>query len=251
MRGRPSIVLVLAMLAGCDVVWRLDDVHAPADAIVLPDSIDAPGIDAPSDPRLLARFDFEGSLTDGVSGTPAACTGTPGCTMFVTGRHGLGIALDGIDDCLKFTVALPNNLPEITVAAWVNKGNDNGQSIISKPYGPSISDSFQIDVESNRNPRFITYNGSGDRILDKPGGLMLSSWHHVAITFDGTKRLFVDGVAVANSLSETIVSDAAPLLIGCDRESGVFARYFQGTLDDVLVYHVALASSDIAALAAP
>src|SRR5262249_34265357 len=69
--------------------------------------------------------------------------------------------------------------------------------------------------------------------------LALNTWSHLAATYDGsTLRLYVNGTQVG-SLAQTgaMTPSASPLTIGGDP---IFGQYFQGMIDEVRVYSVAL-----------
>ena len=66
------------------------------------------------------------------------------------------------------------------------------------------------------------------------------------MTYDrATLRLYVNGVQVASQArTGNIVTSASALLIGAD---SMFRHYFQGTIDEVRIYNVALLPSEIQA----
>ena len=77
-------------------------------------------------------------------------------------------------------------------------------------------------------------------------------WTHLAATYDGaTLRLFVDGVQVASKAQTgTIVTSANP--IRDRRRLAIHGQYFNGRVDEVRVYRVALSQAEIQAdMAAP
>ena len=245
---RGSAVIALGLVAGCDVVFRLDDLAATDDSGVPVDSQDdANVVDGRTiDPRITAQFDFEGNLVDTVSGGVGVCVG-PGCADFGSGKHGMAITLNG-SECVQFLLTNP---ARFTVAMWINKYTDIGQSVVAKPVGTLGSNSFQVDTETNRTVRFITWNGLSNAFTTEAAAFELNQWQHIAVTFDGdAKRLFVNGVMSPSvATSEQVVFDAAPLLIGCDRDSGNHVRFFAGRIDEVIVYNAALTAGEIAALA--
>ena len=76
--------------------------------------------------------------------------------------------------------------------------------------------------------------------------LPLNTWTHLAATYDGaTLRFYVNGVQVS-SLAQTgsIVTSSNPLQIGGD---SIYGQYFEGTIDEVRVYNVALTAAQIQA----
>jgi hypothetical protein len=250
---RRRLVLLLSVLTGCDMLFGLD--HVDRDAGTVVGDIPTPRIDAPVDssgvdPRIIAHFDFNGTLIDSVSGTAATCVTGTGCPSFKVGVRGMGIQLDGGDDCLRFT--LPTNPPQLTVAFWINKSTDAGASLVAKPVGAGGLNTFQIDSEPSRILRFITYNGLSTDILGLPSAFPLAAWAHIAGTFDGNKQVFVNGTEIGNSASmDQLVSDGAPLLIGCDRDNGVYTRFYMGAIDEVIVFNAVLNDAEISSLAAP
>jgi hypothetical protein len=140
MWGRGSAVIALGVFAGCDVVFRLDDLRGTGgtgDSGVDVGSADA-SIDGDTiDPRITAQFDFEGNLVDTTSGGIGVCVSS-GCSDFAAGKHGMAIALNG-SECVQFP--LPGS-PQFTVAMWINKLSDSGQSVVAKPVGTGGSNSF-------------------------------------------------------------------------------------------------------------
>lgn len=250
-RGLAALMLV----AGCDALFGLDHVQAGADSnngsadALRPDDAPVTMPDGP-DPRIVVRFDFEGSLVETKSGIAATCITGTSCPTYKAAVHGMGIELDGINDCISFNP--PANPSKLTVAFWL-KSADRGQSVVAKPFGPGGVNTFQVDTETNRTVRFITYNNSASENLVNDSVLVTGVWTHVAATFDGgTKRVYVNGSPAPSSMpAGAMATDGQPLLIGCDRDSGNYVRFVLGMIDEVIVYDVALSASEIAALAQP
>ncbi|MFZ0034844.1 MAG: LamG domain-containing protein, partial [Sedimentisphaerales bacterium] len=77
------------------------------------------------------------------------------------------------------------------------------------------------------------------------------TWHHVAGTYDGTQlRLYVDGKLVT-SIMRTGVIATTTFTVSIGRNSEATGRLFNGTIDDVRIYHGALPTSEIVKLANP
>jgi hypothetical protein len=74
----------------------------------------------------------------------------------------------------------------------------------------------------------------------------LNSWTFLAATFDGTTlRLYVNGTQVSSQArSGTILTSTNPLQIGGD---SIYGQFFQGAIDEVRVYNVALTPAEILA----
>jgi hypothetical protein len=242
---------VLAVVAGCDALFGLDHVprmDASTDDAITPDD-DATLLDAPSwSTHVIARFDFESTFADARSGLLATCA-NGACPTFKLGVHGMAADFDGVNDCLMFT--LPSRPALISVAFWMNKPDDVGSSMVSIPTNDNVTNTLQLDAQPSRSLRYITYNGAASRVLSQDNAYPIGTWTHIAATFDGTKRMYVDATALSQvSSGEQISWQAMQLLIGCDRDS-TFTRFFHGTLDEVIVFDVALTPAEVAALANP
>ena len=87
---------------------------------------------------------------------------------------------------------------------------------------------------------------TGDLGLLGPSALPLSTWSHLAMTWDGlTVRVYVNGAQVSSSaLAGTAMTSTSPLRIG---GNGVWPEWFSGVIDEVRVYNRALSAAEIAA----
>ncbi|HUS31658.1 MAG TPA: LamG domain-containing protein [Kofleriaceae bacterium] len=239
------VVLVLVVaLAGCDGVFNLDKLHLPPDS-----AVDAPPLDASLDDGLVLHLSFDGNLTDSVSGVPAACVGGANtCPKLAAGNLGSAAAFDGADDCLTANLSVVGTV--ITVALWFNVPTDTSVSLIAKPYTGAL-DSWQIDTDSNRTLRFISFDTNGATGVVLPTAFTVNTWVHVAITYDGAsvRNLYVNGSLRANDGPSQFAIDTGPVYIGCDRDGGAPARHMAGSLDDVRVYRRVLTADEIKALA--
>src|SRR5207244_10188084 len=76
--------------------------------------------------------------------------------------------------------------------------------------------------------------------------LLLNTWSHLAVTYDGAAiRLYVNGAQVGTkSQTGSITSSTGPLRIGGD---SVWGEYFAGLIDEVRVYNNALSAAQIQA----
>lgn len=83
-----------------------------------------------------------------------------------------------------------------------------------------------------------------------PGTVNLrGAWHHVAATWDGdTKRLYVDGVFLG--MQSTLRTDSVErVLVRATRDFGSPTLLFDGDMDELELYSVALEEGAIAGLA--
>jgi hypothetical protein len=91
----------------------------------------------------------------------------------------------------------------------------------------------------------VTIGGSEVRV---PGAasLPLSTWTHLATTYDGvTLRLYVNGSLVGSrDIAGGIHTSSSPLRLG---GNAIWGEYFGGRLDEVRIYNRALSQTEIQA----
>jgi hypothetical protein len=78
--------------------------------------------------------------------------------------------------------------------------------------------------------------------------LPLSSWSHLAGTYDGTNiRLYVNGVLVRTTLMTAgMPGTVGPLRIGGNEVSLPFGgQFFKGLIDEIRIYNRALSQAEI------
>jgi hypothetical protein len=143
-----------------------------------------------------------------------------------------------------------------TVSAWINP-TDWGQNyqgrILDHGGGSSGNAGWSLHLEnkpSKGSPQALrvqinnasTFNGQS-----APAAIQLGVWQHVAITHDGdTLTIFVNGVQVGQTNGVPIPSPSnAPIRIGARATDQ--ARFFNGAIDEVRIWTIALTPQEIAA----
>ena len=88
-------------------------------------------------------------------------------------------------------------------------------------------------------------------IVSGPTALPVGVWSHVATTYDGaTLRLYVNGSQVASKAQTGAISPSGVAPV--DRRHAAYGEWFNGRIDEVRVYRVALSQAEIQAdMAAP
>lgn len=164
------------------------------------------------------------------------------------------LAFNGTDQYVD-VADLPNLNARITVACWARSNTPNWNVA-----GALVSRRPQFVLHPWANSRRISFTilHSGgtqhhcEADLATIPGFSLTDWHHYAGSYDaatGEARLHVDGElrATTNIGPHLLDSTTGPLHLG--RDVGL-ARYFDGAIDEALVYDRLLAPSEIMALAA-
>ncbi len=172
-----------------------------------------------------------------------------GNTWWTTGISGGGLSFDGDGDY----VDLPENITlrpaRITQLAWVNPATLGGvHPIMSLETTTGTSKGAKLDMY---NGIFRFYVGTGSDEVQYVSGTVTKAneWYQVVGTYDGTEAcIWINGEKVdCEPLSGNILYDTAR-----DNRIGSWApatpQYFNGIIDEVKVYDLALTGQEISDL---
>jgi hypothetical protein len=180
-------------------------------------------------------------------------------------ERGTALEFDGVDDY----VTVPNS-PSlidpgegISLVAWVKTpgGGDQSHTIVEKWFYDEASvygiddRSFRLLVNPDGTIQFdLSSDGSSDSTVSLVSAdtINLSGWSHVAATCNGdTMKVYIDGIQDPNFslFSERIHPSGADVHIGRLRATDAFGENwhdpFEGTIDEVRIYSLALSPSQI------
>ena len=205
----------------------------------------------PGTTGLEAHYEFESNTSD-ISGNGRHGTAV-GAPVFVAGKLGQAISLDGIDDYVnidgyKGILADANEQHEFTLAAWI-KTTANGEIITwgSSPGGQRMT--FRVDTVIR------VEHGAGNVRGTSGPDLRDNQWHHVAAVIpQGSLMMdalmYVDGVDVTpNSTDEDpfVLTADVDVRIGMGGPTG--GRFLTGSIDDARIYDRVLSPEEITYLA--
>lgn len=206
---------------------------------------------------LVAHYAFENNVEDssgnGHHGTLAGDPNFP--VAYVNGPDGLGQAmlLDGTDNHQH--VYLGNFNPsaatdKLTIALWAKwDGPSNSwQAFMGKRNsGDWDRDIMMWYFELERDAWDIRFAREGSSI-NTGQTLEVGVWTHLAVTFDGTTaKVYVNGVVIDEGDFSFGNDTEAPMQIGAATGGG--GNPFNGTLDEVRIYDIALSEAEILELA--
>lgn len=190
-------------------------------------------------------YDFSGNMNNGT------LTNNP--TRTSNGKVGSVIDFDGDNDYVYVADSSDLDVDYVTLSAWiyVDEYKDD-QRIISREYGtgnPYNIYSLLISGSEDKHLQFrIARDGIGLRdIITDDAEIPLSTWTHVAATYNGSAAvLYVNGdlVVADYNLPGVIMNDDNPVLIGA---SEFYSRYFNGKIDEVKLWDIALTEEQISA----
>jgi hypothetical protein len=144
---------------------------------------------------------------------------------------------------------------EFTIAAWIRLSGEQtayaGLVVKCTPTAPEKGYQFIMQNPDNLAGQIGTNAG----YFDFKGSLSLNdgSWHFVALVVTRATKianLYVDGnlvISHENDKLATSIYGTSPLLIGVDRQS---VKHFQGRMDDIRLYNIALTQAQLRELGA-
>ncbi|MES2332665.1 MAG: LamG-like jellyroll fold domain-containing protein [Bacteroidota bacterium] len=195
-----------------------------------------------------------------VTGTNAnSCVNTGNVTVSVTQVPATALNFDGTNDYISLgSSSLLKPTTALTVESWVYNA-DWSVSRLASIIGNTESGGYGIDISDLTGSSTGTYINAAVRrngvyaILTFQASGLSAGWHHLALTYDGTKTtLYVDGVQKAQNNAGAVYPiqyhATNSTLIGAEASSGDNAAagsYFQGSLDEVKVWSRALCAEEL------
>ncbi|MGH1565197.1 beta-N-acetylglucosaminidase domain-containing protein [Mumia sp. DW29H23] len=150
--------------------------------------------------------------------------------------------------------AATNLTGPFTVEAWIKLDSiaaSPGQAVVESYTGPAVN-GFALRVDNGRLQGW-SLGASSYGLVTGRTTLDTGTWHHVALTHDGTRlTVYVDGVADGSvATSVTPSSGTSSIKLGARGDDA--ANQLAGDLDEVALYRSALSADAIAGhfLAAP
>ena len=143
---------------------------------------------------------------------------------------------------------LLNQTGSFTVAAWIRIDALPGsglKTILSKDENYE----FHVKPDGTINWWWQTVTPNATRQFDSSGTITPGRWTHVAIRYQpNNQQIFINGgVAGSASFAGTPQTNTDPLQIGADQ--GAAGRNFNGDIDEVRVFDVALSDAQMVTLA--
>jgi len=203
----------------------------------------------PGTTGLQAHYEFEGTYSDSSgNGRHGTAVGNP---VFVAGKLGQAIGLDGIDDYVnidgyKGVVGDGTDTPAWSVTAWV-RTSGNGEVVGWGSSGDGNRMEFRIDSGRTR-AEGGGGNTQGDTTMND------GQWHHIAMTvasnstYNNGVNLYLDGFF--DTRTNTDADPFHPVanfdVIFGQRYDQSSSRWFTGSIDDVRIYDRVLTPEEAA-----
>ncbi|UCC99057.1 MAG: LamG domain-containing protein, partial [Phycisphaerales bacterium] len=254
-----------ALVAETTYYWRVDAVEA--DGTIRTGDIwtFATVLDIPvTDPNLLVWWTFDEDAGDvvidhsghsrygAVNGTTWVADGKVGGAMDFSG---------GGDDVVDDDAGYLNGLSAITFAAWIKSdvtNTDKGFIICEDPEGNDSHDMRYDKAGATAGGtdllKMAVTSTGGEQQIESSSGLQTTEWQHCAMVWSSGEQLkfYVNGVLdtpMANSTATTGTTTGYTKLIAGKGKDGNSSAGWDGLIDDLRVYDIALSENEVRALA--
>ena len=198
---------------------------------------------------LVADYQFAGNANDATAYHNHATASGAQLSTDRFGKNNKAYAFNGVSDGVLAANSPQQNSANTTISFWVNVKElpASGEAYLLSNGG--YQERWKISLPSHGKPVFTTHAG-GACCSDMDSGtpLALNTWTMVTMVHNGTKDIiYFNGTQVAEkNVPGALDNTAQPLGIGYDPIDN--ANYFNGSLDEVQLYNVALSAAEIAAL---
>ena len=176
--------------------------------------------------------------------------------VWTAGVTGNALQFDGSNDVVTVAGSASINAvtAQVTVAAWVYRTATQGSwaAVVSRQQGTTNFEHYYLGFSNTGQYRWFVNTTSGYSSTTLGGAAPVGQWVHVVGTYDGAMvRLYVNGVQqFATPRTGTFASDTTGLQIGAGSNDAAHTpvEAFNGRVDAVRVYSIALSASQVLAL---
>lgn len=166
---------------------------------------------------------------------------------WVSGKFSQALDFDGQDDYVEVADSESLDITgTITMAAWMYKRSDavHGGTILGKWYQDQSTWSYVLYGLGDGGGGFrLRWSDDSQTNLEGPYQLPNEEWVHYTATYDGSiMRVFQNGEEIASTPAEKQIKVTdIPVWIGNDG----YQQHFNGILDEVAIFNVALTVDEI------
>jgi len=161
---------------------------------------------------------------------------------------------DGVNDYINITgsdVSLNLSKGNFTVGMWFNTdGNSDWQTLLSREAGATTQRQIWIAMRDNGRVNYKFSSGGVSDVCSLETSVAYDDgvWHQIIANYNGTDCcLYADNSLFNCDPATAPDSKTRRLLIGRQNNAG-FPRYFNGTIDDVMIFNRSLSASEIEVL---
>lgn len=216
----------------------------------------SPAITQIPNTNLIANYKLEGNANDATGNNNGTLQNTPATTADRFGNAAKAYTLNGSSQYIS-TANQYTNPANFSISSWFKTSSTSGGKLIG--FGNTqVGQSSQYDRHIYMNNSGQIYFGvypSAVKTINSTLSYNDNNWHLATATLSSVNGmvLYIDGVQVAADPTVTTAENYTGYWkIGFDNTSGWTSQpssnYFNGTLDDVLIYQRALSAAEILTL---
>jgi len=193
------------------------------------------------------------SSLNGLNGTLGNNSGTDAQDPTrIIGKSGGGLLFNGRNQYVNLTVVGNSfsGMQPLSVEVWAKLNNTVSGPFLLQYHTTAGYYGFRLAVDTSGHPYFDWTSSGGGVIARVMANNTIGDtmWHHIAATDDGsTMKIYIDGNLSNTSSSGTSVwSSPMYLFLGAFRPTySAPGQWFNGSMDNVMVYNRALSSSEV------
>lgn len=230
---------------------------------------------APDDPSLMTHYNFNNNVTDHSNNPFArsislqnkyltrfdanhANTDKDARPAYAPGVIDQAMQFDGVDDYAYADDDGGANVgtSDFTLMMWVKRDRDNTQEGLFDKLAGGSDAGYQLAIAADNHVAFTAKADNAAAMVVKSSGMIdaASDWTHLAVVVDRSGpdglKFYLDGVLDsthnASSLHNRDLNSQIDLFLGALASSNTnVGRFFDGSLDELFIYHRALSGMEI------
>lgn len=208
--------------------------------------------------NLSAHYKLDGSAKDETNNNHGDLQNTPSLTTDRFGIANKAYSFNGSNQYIATSITY-NNPSNLSLSLWFKTNTTTGGKLIglgNQRTGGSTNFDRHIYMSNAGQLYFGVNPGTGRITINSTASYNDNAWHHVTATLSSTNgiKLYVDGILVANNGSPLGGENYVGYWkIGFDAIGGTWAGnpsspFFNGSIDDVLIYTTELTASNVGVL---
>ncbi|MCW3106343.1 MAG: C-terminal target protein [Segetibacter sp.] len=217
----------------------------------------SPAISQIPSANLIANYKFNGNANDESGNDNGTLQNAPASA---TDRFGLSNKAYSFNGSNQYVSTANIYLPpaNFTISTWFKTTTTTGGLLIGfsgTQTGSSPYYDREIYMNNTGQIYFHVFNSTGNHYLNSTSTYNDGTWHHVtgSLSSTGGLKLYIDGTQIAADPSVLTAQNYIGFWkIGFNTLTGVqsvpSSFYFNGTLDDILIYHRALTATEVATI---
>lgn len=200
-------------------------------------------------PVPVAQYSFTGNANDQSSYANHALVNGAVLTQDRFNFSNRALFFDGIQSSVRAENGAQLNTAQTTISLWVKVSQLPAQGEVFLLSHGGWQERWKISLPAHGKPVFTTNSAGGIKDMDTDSvSLPIGVWRHLVMVHDGLNdKIYVNGV-LKNSKTATgaLNNTTKPFGMGYDPIDAT--NYFNGSLDEIMVFDSALTETQISAL---